>query len=62
MIGTKVHYPEQPKLGLGVIKVVNPYHDGTDLYKNNEHYKVYFSKPGIYMTIFKEELIILNDK
>lgn len=62
MIGTKVHYPEQPELGLGVIEVINPYRDGTDLYKNNEHYKVYFSEPGLYITIFEKDLIVVNDK
>lgn len=61
MLHREVWYPKQHELGLGVVVVINPYHDGVLEYALNEHYKVYFPKRQIYMTIFKRDLVITKE-
>jgi hypothetical protein len=61
MLHREVWYPEHPELGLGVIVVINPYHDGVPSYANNEHYKVYFPKRLVYINLFKKDLIITKE-
>ena len=61
MLHREVWYPTQTELGLGVVVAINPYYDGVPEYKLNEHYKVYFPKRQLYITIFKRDLVITKE-
>ena len=61
MIGLYVWWPERPEYGLGVVKEVDTYKEyGLEAYQS-KHYKVFFQKKKVYVTIFKRDLIILKE-
>ena len=60
LLGKKVIWVGKEECyGEGIISVVNPYHDGTIEYRENEHYKVHFKKMGVFVTIFKKHLVFI---
>ena len=61
MLHREVWYPKQLGLGVGVIVDINPYHNGVPEYALNEHYKVYFIKSHVYITLFKKDLVITKE-
>lgn len=53
-IGTPVF---SEKFGKGRVAKINPYWDGTKEYASNTHYKIFFSKTKLFVTLFERELI-----
>jgi hypothetical protein len=45
--------------GVGEIRQINPYRDGVDVYRTNEHYRVFYKKMGVFITMFKKDLIFI---
>lgn len=56
-VGTPVF---NERFGKGKISKVNPYWDGTPLYASNTHYKVFYSKTKIHVTLFEKDLTKLK--
>ena len=51
------YWPVYPEYGKGFVYERNPYKDGVSPYRDTEHYKIYFPIKGVFVTIFKKDLM-----
>lgn len=61
MAKRKVQSNLHPELGEGFIVKINTYKQGTPEYQKNTHYKVYFPKDEMYLTLFKKDLVFIKE-
>ena len=51
------YWPVYPEYGKGFVYERNPYKEGVTPYREHEHYKIYFPVKGVFVTIFKKDLM-----